>query len=969
MQDTKSTNNPSITSRVSVLQEDRLNSIDGILNNLASPALSVDTNLQLTYLNSAAKTLLQSPKMPGIEIGCPLDSANVISCKELIDIIQGITNNARPYSGNIQLTMPLHVITLRVDAAPIFDKQNKVKEISVYGQEITGTVTESEQISDARDHWQNVFSNMGFYVWTYYFDSNSVELTSSCYKDLDLRGDIDQRIGLEDVFDTAHPDDKEIILDNYRGFLKNPKGLFLEQEYRMRNRKGQYLWVRDRVSIQFGKDGHPLYAIGLFEDVTGDVEKAQAVETNSRRLGLALDIIGGGLWDFDVKNGVFYIDDRHQRILGLHGQDSFTAQFWLDHIHPDDRKSVYRVIMAVSRENPQFRYQYRIRVATGEYLNIMTLGRGTVFDKEGKPLFSTGVIYDCSADIIAQENLRLSEERLNLAFETAKEGVWEIYPLEKRSFRSQSYFQLLGYPASPDSSAFKFTDDVHPDDHRYLTGVLKGLMNGEKDSDVAQIRMMHHDGHEIQIEIRGRVIARNLEGKATRIVGVTENISERLQHLAEIEALAFYDPLTQLPNRRLVLERANHALELAKRQKSSVTLMILDLDKFKEINDTLGHDAGDLVLQEISKRFLTCMRSMDTLGRQGGDEFIVVLPDCNKRHSYNVASRLIEQVSEPLEIKGRLIRCGVSIGIASAPENGSTIEELLRNADIAMYRAKNSNVNVAWFDPEYARQMERRIKVEQDLRNVVATKALSISYQPRISLDTGEIMSLEALVRWQHPDLGFVSPAEFIPIAEEAGLICDIGQFIIHEVCKQLRTWKDEGINTIASINVSPEELLKDDYTQKLLSTLQKYDLTPESVEVELTETAAIGNWEKVINSLNELHDEGIIISLDDWGTGYSSLSYLTQLPAHFVKLDRSFIEDLHHKDPKKNTQLLLKGMTGLTQSLGFELVAEGIETLEQARSVKELGCLQGQGYLFSRPLPPQDLTDVLKSQFIPINF
>ncbi|MFT5692016.1 MAG: EAL domain-containing protein (putative c-di-GMP-specific phosphodiesterase class I), partial [Oceanicoccus sp.] len=186
---------------------------------------------------------------------------------------------------------------------------------------------------------------------------------------------------------------------------------------------------------------------------------------------------------------------------------------------------------------------------------------------------------------------------------------------------------------------------------------------------------------------------------------------------------------------------------------------------------------------------------------------------------------------------------------------------------------------------------------------------------------------------------------------------------------KQLRTWKDEGINTIASINVSPEELLKDDYTQKLLSTLQKYDLTPESVEVELTETAAIGNWEKVINSLNELHDEGIIISLDDWGTGYSSLSYLTQLPAHFVKLDRSFIEDLHHKDPKKNTQLLLKGMTGLTQSLGFELVAEGIETLEQARSVKELGCLQGQGYLFSRPLPPQDLTDVLKSQFIPINF
>lgn len=968
MQDTTNTGNQS-PSPETLLSEDRRNSFEGTLTNFPSPVLSVDVNLQLTYLNKAARTLLQAPEMPEIETGCTLNSKNTIPCKELIDIIEHVTNDSRPYSGNIHLARSAHTVVLRVDATPIFDRKNELKEISVFGRKIETGTTVTEGISDIPSNWQTLLSNMELYAWTYYFDSDSVSMSSSCYKDFDLSGDVSQRIGLDDFFDAVHPDDKEMIAETYKSFLKEPKRLFLEQECRMRDPKGQYRWVRDKVSIQLNSDGHPLYAVGLFEDITGDMEKLQAAETNSSRLGLALDIIRGGLWDFDVVNNVFHLDDRHQKILGLKGQDTLTTRMWFAQIHPDDRSSVYRTIMAVSRDNPKFRYQYRIRTAEGEYLDIMTLGRATIFDEAGKPLFSTGVIYDCSADTIAQQNLRLSEERLNLAFEAAKEGVWEIYPLEKRSFCSQSYFQLLGYTGTPDPSAFLFTDDVHSDDRQYLMRVLQGLISGEKRSEIAQLRMNHHDGHEIQMEIRGRVIDRNSEGKATRIVGVAEDISERVRHLAEIEALAFYDPLTLLPNRRLALERANHALELEKRQNNSTTLMILDLDKFKEINDTLGHDAGDLVLQQLSKRFLRCMRSMDTLGRQGGDEFIVVLPDCNEKHAYNVASRLLMQVSEPLDIKGRLIKCGVSIGIASAPENGSTIEELLRNADIAMYRAKNSNDNVAWFDPEYARQMERRIKIEQDLRNVVVSKALSINYQPRISLETGEIMSLEALVRWKHPDLGFVSPGEFIPIAEEAGLICDIGQFIIEEVCKQLQQWQNDGINTIASINASPEELLKNDYTQKLLSTLQTYGLTPKSVEVELTETAAIGNWEKVINTLNELDEEGIIISLDDWGTGYSSLSYLTQLPAHFVKLDRSFIEDLHHKDPKKNTQLLLKGMTGLTQSLGFELVAEGIETQEQARSVKDLGCLQGQGYLFSRPLPARDLTELLRNRFIPLNF
>jgi len=969
MQETKTINNTAPASGTDASGEDRFHSIKQLLNNLSALVLSVDKNLKLTYLNLTAAKLLQAQEMVVVEPGTTLNSPDVISCPELADIVQTVINDPRVHTSNIQLVMPLHKLSLHVEASPVFGEQNELTEVALLGQEVDNTAPMIEHVSETLNTWQTLFSNMGFYVWTYYFDSDSVALTSLCQKDLYLPEEINNLIGFDTLLEIIHPDDKKIVSENYRGFLKNPKGLFLEQEYRIRHRKGHYLWVRDKVSIQFNSDNTPVYAVGLFEDITDDIERIQTVERNSSRLRLALDIIGGGLWDYNVKEEIFHIDERHRQILGLEGQDTFSMEFWFSRIHPDDKKHVYRVLTSISAENPQFRYQYRIKGANDRYLTLMTLGRITTCDEKGSPLFTTGVIYDYSPDVAAQESLRLSEERLNLAFETAKEGVWEMYPQEKRSFRSQSYFQLLGYPPSSDSTAFKFTDNVHPDDRKHLIKTLKGLITGDENSDVVRLRMIHNDGHELHIEMRGRVIDRNEDGKATRIVGVAEDISERLHHLSEIEALAFYDPLTQLPNRRLVLERANQALKLEARNKNSVTLMLLDLDKFKEINDTMGHDAGDCVLQELSTRFLTCMRSMDTLGRQGGDEFIVVLPECNKKHAYNVAARLIEQVSDPLNVKGRMIKCGVSIGIASAPENGTTIDELLRNADIAMYRAKNNNDNIAWFDPEYAEQMERRIKLEQDLRNVVNDHALSINYQPRISLETGEIMSLEALVRWQHDELGFVSPAEFIPIAEEADLICDIGQYIIQEVCKQLRLWKETGIETVISINASPDELLKEDYTQRLLETLNKYELTRESVEVELTETAAIGNWEKVISTLNKLHGEGIIISLDDWGTGYSSLSYLTQLPAHYVKLDRSFIEDLHHSDPKKNTQLLLKGMTGLTQSLGFELVAEGIETLEQARSVKDLGCLQGQGYLFSRPLPASELTELLSTKVIPLQF
>lgn len=939
---------------------------DQWLNTLPILALTVNADLKITYLNDTASRLLQANKMPAITIGDKLTDSTVVPCPELTQLITKTILEKTVQQKDLVLVLPLHKLELSLNISPLFDDNNLVAEVSIFGQEVRGADPAIAKVSSAANSWQMLLANMDFYVWVYYFDTNTVTLTPSCHKNLDLTDDY--RLPFETFLNIIHPEDHDRIANQYYSFFTKWSSSSLNQDYRVRTKEGHYIWIKDKVSIQFSPEEVPLFAVGLFEDISNSVEAQTEMLRSSGQLRLALDVVGGALWEFD--NGLIHIDKRHQELLGIHDQDSFTLREWLEIVHPDDISSTKKAILAVTKEQPEFRLQFRMLGHDGNYFYAESLGRLVSTEQNDGSLRVTGVMYDRTSEITSLEKLKVSEERLNLAFETAREGVWEFYPLEDITYRSRSYLQFLGYcDPSPLDTTLSFATIVHPDDITRATQNLEQMVNGELDSNTILLRMKHKRGHYIHTETRSRVIERNSSGKAIRIVGVVEDVSERLAQQKEIEELAYYDPLTQLPNRRLVLERANQALQMEVRQGNPVTLMMLDIDRFKEVNDTMGHEAGDFVLKELSKRFLACMRSMDTLGRQGGDEFIVVLPHCDKAQAYKVATRIIDQLKEPVEVKGRKLKCAVSIGVANSPDNGNTIDELLRNADIAMYRAKETQSDIAWFDPVYAEQMELRIKLEQDLHTATANNSLSLRYQPRILLENGEIVSVEALLRWQHPELGFISPDEFISIAENAGIITKIGQYVIDKVCSVICQWQKQGIETIVSINASPEELINENYADNLLSNLKKYQLSCKTVEIEITETAAISNWDLVINTLNKLDQAGIVISLDDWGTAYSSLSYLTQLPAHYVKLDRSFIENLHNPDPKKNTQLILRGMTGLTQSLGFELVAEGIETIQQARSVKELGCKQGQGYLFSQPLEEKDVTPLLKSKFLPLPY
>ena len=944
-----------------------------LLNGMPIVAFSVDQQGRITYLNDTAAAILQAEKMPAIELGCTLESCSINPFPALINLVNKVIADGIERSEDIELVLPVHKLALSVTLRAKFDDANTVHEVAVIGTEQAGAEPAIASVSSAVKSWQSLFSRLKLYGWTYYFATDTIAMTPLCHQDLDLPEDASRRISFEQFVDIIHPDDRALIRERYRAFLNNPQGPRLKQEFRLRDQRGDYIWVQDKLSLQLDADNHSQYAVGIFEDITDDIAQNDTMQKNADRLDLALDLIHGALWDFDAKENGFFVDDRFSTLLGQLPDKFFHTKRWIEHIHPEDRSRVIRISANLSRDDPKVAYQYRLKMDNGEYFYAMNICLATHFEQSGAPKRITGVLYDYSAISLAQRQLAISEERLSLALEAANEGVWEYFPQQDRSFRSDSYLKLLGINTVTNEEPSMLPDavhpDIHPDDLERYTQTVANLVEGICDEMSLEVRVIHQQGHTIFVDNRCRVIERSSDGQALRIVGIAKDVSDRVAQQKEIEALAYYDVLTGLPNRRLVLDRAHQALERETRLLNPVTLMILDLDKFKEVNDTLGHQAGDQVLVELSKRFQTCMRASDTLGRQGGDEFIIVLPACDEEQAYRVAKRIITQVQQPVVIDDKEVSCGVSIGIAITRENNTTIDELLRKADIAMYRAKSSDTSIAWFDAAYAVEMAHRIKLEQDLRVAIKEASFTVVYQPRVSLDSGTIISLEALMRWQHPEFGVVCAAEFIPIAEESGLIVELGRALIDKVCRQQLQWRRAGIETTVSINASPGELINDHYAQHLLETMVSFDLPAVAIEVELTETAAISNWEQVITTLNRLDRANIIISLDDWGTGNSSLSYLTRIPAHYVKLDRTFIEYLDHSDPKKNTQLILRGMTALTHSLGFKLVAEGIETVDQALAVKELGCNQGQGYLFSPPLSPNKVTPLLQQQHITLPF
>jgi diguanylate cyclase (GGDEF)-like protein/PAS domain S-box-containing protein len=472
--------------------------------------------------------------------------------------------------------------------------------------------------------------------------------------------------------------------------------------------------------------------------------------------------------------------------------------------------------------------------------------------------------------------------------------------------------------------------------------------------------LIRRDGLEAAIEDSVAPI-RDRRGLVTGAVMVFHDVSVARALTLKMSYLAQHDSLTDLPNRVLLNDRLSEAIALSSRYQRKLAVLFLDLDRFKHINDSLGHVVGDRVLQAVARRLFTCVRSSDTISRQGGDEFIVLLWEVRRaRDAAITAAKILQALREPYNVNGHELHITGSIGIVTYPNDGADAETLLKKADVAMYHAKEQGRdNYKFFTPEMNASAVERQSLETDLRCAIEKNELILHYQSKIDLLSGSVIGAEALLRWRHPQRGLIPPAQFIVLAEECGLIVPIGRWVLREACRQSRAWQLAGLAPIAvAINVSSVELRNPDFVAGVDATLKEAGLNPRYLELDLAESVLREDSRSVENVLDDLKRIGVLLAVDDYGTGYSSLRRLTRFPIDCLKIDRSFVRNL---TTDENNAGIVNAVIGIGKSLNMLVVAEGVETREQLDILQERRCPQAQGYLFSRPVPSENFRKLLQ--------
>jgi diguanylate cyclase (GGDEF)-like protein/PAS domain S-box-containing protein len=548
-----------------------------------------------------------------------------------------------------------------------------------------------------------------------------------------------------------------------------------------------------------------------------------------------------------------------------------------------------------------------------------------------------------------EEALRRSEERFRNLVQNASDVVAILDPDGTIRYVSPSVFAILG--RTPDEMVglrmLDFLDPAAADDSEQFSAVQSTV----RGSATSRVRLRHADGTYRDVEM---ILSNQLHEPA--IGGIVMNARDVTERRRAEEALAhqaLHDELTGLPNRTLLQDRLGEALRLAHRRDESLALLVMDLDRFKEVNDTLGHHAGDLLLRQVAQRLRGALRACDTVARLGGDEFAVLLPDTAAVGAAQTAERLLGALGGRFTVGERILDVGASIGAALCPEHGSDPETLLRRADVAMYVAKREGVGCVLYSPEQDQHTDERLELVGELRAALERDALLLHFQPKVDLKTAGLAGVEALVRWEHPRRGMIPPDRFVALAEQTGLIAPLTRWVLNAALRQCRAWQDSGLDIPIAVNISMRNLQDTQLPRQVAELLAHHGVLPSRLEVEITESAIMADPGRALETLRRLRELGVRIAIDDYGTGYSSLAYLKKLAAHELKIDRSFVTDVTSDE---NDLVIVRSTIELGHNLGLLVVAEGVEDQATYELLAELGCDQVQGFHVARPLPAAEL-------------
>jgi diguanylate cyclase (GGDEF)-like protein/PAS domain S-box-containing protein len=735
--------------------------------------------------------------------------------------------------------------------------------------------------------------------------------------------------------------------------IAKEQGFYREERWRQR-KDGSLFWARILLTALRDDSGEHVGFSKITLDLTDHklLEGCVKEREETRRI---LRAAHAGRWTWHPDTNRIDVCENLLTLLGYAGEDS-TISFdqWVTFIHPAQEQMVRAQIDSVLGGRPEqsLRLQIQMRQKDNSYRWFSWQAEWHQ-EVDDAPLVLQGICIDIEVLKAAEEEIVQKTRRLEFTLESAQIGDWDVDLVTGIWHRSFRHDQCFGYTEPvPDWGLETFIEHVHPDDRGWVKETFELAVTTLRDWHF-ECRVNWPDGSLHWIAAHGS--AYGTDGQPTRMAGIVYNITERKFAEEKARHASLHDPLTGLPNRAMLFEYADHLLPHNRRMNRSAAVLFLDLDRFKPINDSHGHDTGDEVLKEVAKRLSHSLREEDIVIRLGGDEFVILLQDLGRAsYAREVANHLITKINEPFQAGELMLSLSTSIGISIFPEDGQDIGTLISHADTAMYQAKQAGRNnFQFYSADFMKSTRLQISIEQQLRSALRTDAFHLFYQPVIDLHTNEVISVEALLRWKNMDVG---PDRFVPIAEATGIINPIGRWVLTEATRQHKAWIANGLPPIPiSVNVSVVEFRDKDFVPRFERLIRDAQILPTALHLEVTETAVMDDIEHAILVLSKLKALGITILLDDFGTGHSSLAYLARLPLNKVKIDKSFISNL---ESDLASRAVTDAMLALSHTLGLQVVAEGIDSPSTLEYMRSRNCQQGQGFLFSKPVSQRSFQD-----------